>query len=72
MKQRRKEIIILWSKRVAGTITIVIWIFAIAKISQIEVPFEQQAGYCMFSTMMIFASLTGIFKILEYFEKKSN
>jgi len=71
MKQTTKEIIILWSKRVAGTITILAWIFAIATISQIKAPFEQQATYCIFSTMMIFASLTGVFKILEYFEKEA-
>ena len=71
MKQRTKDIIILWSKRVAGTLTILVWIFVIATISQTKAPFEQQATYCMFSTMIIFALLTGIFKVLEYFEKDS-
>ncbi len=65
-----KKDIILWIKRVLVVITISMWIFVIANITQMGVDFNQQMMYCMASTMAIFGLLTGAFKLLERFEKE--
>ena len=63
-----KKNIILWIKRVLVVITIGMWIFVIANITQMGGDFNQQMMYCMASTMAIFGLLTGAFKLLERFE----
>jgi len=65
-----KEFIILWTKRVLVVITIGMWLFVIANISQIDGDFNQQMMYCMASTMAIFGLLTGAFTLLDKFENK--
>ncbi len=60
-----REFIILWVKRVLVVITIGMWIFVIANISQIGGDFNQQMMYCMASTMAIFGLLTGAFTLLD-------
>ncbi len=65
-----REFIILWVKRVLVVITIGMWIFVIANISQIGGDFNQQMMYCMASTMAIFGLLTGAFTLLDRLENR--
>jgi len=69
MDNNAKKNIILWSKRIITTIFIGVWIAIIIKIAGIEADFNQQATYCIFSTMIIFGVLIAIFQLLEGYEK---
>jgi len=74
MKRTRKATVILWVKRVLGFIAIILWFSIIYGISKSPMPFEEQAPYCMMSTMIIFGLLSLGYKGLEYWEygEKSN
>lgn len=69
MTSNKKEnliIIIKWTKRffaIGGTIA---WIIIIYTISTSTMDFNEQAPYCMGSTMLIFMILNGIYKGLDY------
>ena len=67
-----REFIILWVKRVLVVITIGMWIFVIANITQIGGDFNQQMMYCMASTMAIFGLLTGAFTLLDRFSNRDD
>lgn len=64
-----KKSMILWSKRILTTIFIGVWIAIIIKIAGLDTDFNQQATYCIFSTMIIFGVLIGIYQLLEGYEK---
>ncbi len=65
----RKKMIIIWTKRVTAIIATIVWVMVIYNIFQSGGEFNDQAPQCMFSTMLIFAMLTGVYKGLEYWEK---
>lgn len=69
MNNEAKKNLIQWSKRVLTTIFVGVWIAIIIKIAGIEADFNQQATYCIFSTMIIFGVLIGIHQFLEKYEK---
>ncbi|MEA3497900.1 MAG: hypothetical protein U9R16_02455 [Campylobacterota bacterium] len=61
----KNRLMILWLKRVVGTIMISLWLFIIYNITQIQTDMTQQMLFCMLSTMAIFTTLTFLFKFLE-------
>ena len=71
MKTETKTTLIRWIKRVIGFMAIGLWVYIIYSISQSSAPFQEQAPYCMFSTMMIFGFLSMAFKGLEYWERQA-
>jgi len=70
MKNEEQRKIILWLKRLAATLTVVVWLYVMLIFIQDPAPFAELVPYCMGSTMLIFGILTGIFKGLEYWEKQ--
>ena len=70
MNKEQQLTIILWLKRVAATITIAVWGYAMFTFLKNPAPFAELAPYCMGSTMLIFAISTGVFKGLEYWEQQ--
>ena len=70
MTKEQQLTIILWLKRVASAITIIIWGYVMLLFLKDPAPFAELAPYCMGSTMLIFGVLTGIFKGLEYWESQ--
>ena len=70
MEKEQQHTIILWLKRVAAVITIIIWGYVMFIFLKDPAPFTELAPYCMGSTMLIFGVLTGIFKGLEYWEQQ--
>ncbi len=58
-------------KRVSVAVTLVIWIGILVAIYQTKTPFKEQAPKCIFSTMIIFGVLIGIFKWIESLEKEN-
>ena len=66
MKKQRQKTIILWTKRLFGLITFLLWGYVIFTISKSPAPFAEQAPYCMASTMLIFGVLTAVYKGLDY------
>jgi peptidoglycan/LPS O-acetylase OafA/YrhL len=71
MKKETIFTLILWTKRILGLITFLVWGYVIFIISQSPAPFAEQAPYCMGSTMLIFGILTGIYKGLDYWEAQN-
>ena len=71
VKQTEKKQIILWGKRIAATLTLIIWITVLYKIFQGGGNFNDQAPQCIFSTMLIFGVLTGIYKGLDFWEEQA-
>jgi len=65
-----KEKVVLWTKRLVGFSAVLLWLFVIYEVSQMPVPFMEQAPYCMGSTMLIFGLLTAIYKGLDYWLMK--
>ncbi len=65
-----KEKIVLWTKRLIGFMAMALWLLVIYEVSQMSVPFMEQAPYCMGSTMLIFGLLTAIYKGLDYWLMK--
>ena len=65
MKRKIQPTLILWFKRVIGFLAIFLWFMIIYTISQSPMAFEEQAPYCMLSTMMIFGFLSLIYKGLD-------
>ena len=61
---------IQWLKRITAVIAIGVWIYVIGTFLHASSPFSELMPYCMGSTMLIFGILTGIFKGLEYWEKR--
>jgi len=70
MNKEQQQTTILWMKRLAATLTIAVWLYAMSVFLQKSAPFAELAPYCMGSTMLIFGVLTSIFKALEYWEKQ--
>lgn len=68
MEKEQQRTIILWLKRIAAVITILVWTYVMYIFLKDPGPFAELAPYCMGSTMLIFGVLTGIFKGLEYWE----
>ena len=68
MEKAQQETIILWLKRVAAIITIIVWGYLMAIFLKDPTPFAEPTPYCMGSTLLIFAVLTGVFKGLEYWK----
>jgi peptidoglycan/LPS O-acetylase OafA/YrhL len=66
MKKETILTLIIWTKRILGLITFLVWGYVVFTISQSPAPFAEQAPYCMGSTMLIFGILTGIYKGLDY------
>ena len=53
-----------------GIATAVVWVSAIVIIYRSFDSFEEEAPYCIVSTMVIFGISSGIFKGLEYWENQ--
>jgi len=70
MKQKTKEQITTWAKRIVGIATAVVWISAIVIIYRSFDSFEEEAPYCIVSTMVIFGISSALFKGLEYWERE--
>jgi len=66
MKKEKQHTIVLWTKRLLGLLTFLVWWYIILTIAQSPAPFVEQAPYCMASTMLIFGLLSAAFKGLEY------
>ncbi len=71
VKLTEKKQIIFWGKRVAAALTLILWITVLYKIFQSGGSFNDQAPQCIFSTMLIFGVLTGIYKGLDFWEKQA-
>ena len=70
MTREQQLTTIIWLKRVAAIMTIIIWGYVMLTFLKEPAPFAELAPYCMGSTMLIFGVLTGVFKGLEYWEKQ--
>ena len=70
-KQTEKKQTILWGKRAAAILTLIVWAMVLYKIFQSGGTFGDQAPKCIYSTMLIFGVLTGIYKGLEYWERQA-
>lgn len=70
MKNIQKKTIITWLKRFISFLAIMLWLYIILNISNMNKPFLEQAPYCMGTTMLIFTLLSLVFKTLEYWEKQ--
>jgi heme A synthase len=68
MKRERKERIAEWAKRVIGVLTVLVWIGAIVIIYRSFDSFEEEAPYCIVSTMVIFGISSAMFKGLDYWK----
>jgi len=69
MDTKAKKNIILWSKRAITLLFVGVWLAIIIKIAGLEADFNQQATYCIFSTMIIFGVLIAIYQFIEGYEK---
>jgi len=69
LENRQKKTIILWTKRLTGVATIILWAVVLYNIFQSGGSFSDQAPKCIMSTMIIFGVLTTIYKGLEYWER---
>jgi len=69
IENKQKKTIILWTKRLTGIATIIVWAIVLYKIFQSGGNFQSQAPQCIISTMLIFGMLTVIYKGLEYWER---
>jgi len=67
---KQKQTIILWAKRLTAAATVTLWMLALYTIFQSGGSFSDQAPKCMLSTMLLFGVLTGIYKGLEYWERR--
>lgn len=72
MNKTDKKEFILWIKRLLGFLAIALWLFIIFEVSQMPVPFMEQAPYCVGGTMMVFGILTVLHKGLDYWMMKGN
>ena len=72
MNKINKKELILWIKRLVGFFAMGFWFFIIYKISQMPVPFIEQAPYCIGSTMLVFGLLSALYKSLDYWLMKEN
>jgi len=70
MEKEQQLTIIVWLKRIAALITILVWAYVMYIFLKDPAPFAELAPYCMGSTMLIFGVLSGVFKGLEYWESK--
>ena len=68
-KQKQKKQIILWGKRAAALLTLIVWAAVLYTIFQSGGNFKDQAPQCILSTMIIFGVLTAVYKGLEYWER---
>ena len=75
MTKNKKETlitIIKWTKRFFALGAGVVWIIIIYNISTSSMDFNEQAPYCMGSTMLVFMILNAIYKGLDYWLIKQN
>jgi len=70
MEKAQQETIILWLKRVAAIITIIVWGYLMAIFLKDPTPFAEPTPYYTGSALLIFAVLTGVFKGLEYWKQQ--
>jgi len=68
MKKETKEQIAEWAKRILGIVTVLIWVGAIVIIYRSFDSFEEEAPYCIVSTMVIFGISSALFKGLDYWK----
>jgi hypothetical protein len=68
MKRETKERAVQWAKIILGIITAIIWVSAIIIIYRSFDTFEEEAPYCIISTMVIFGISTALFKGLDYWK----
>ena len=66
----KNKTIIKSLKIITGVLLGIVWILVIIKISNLPLPFSEQAPYCMGSTMVIFMLLSGVYKGLDYISKE--
>jgi len=69
-KIKNKNHIVIWIKRLTALIATAVWIAVLYNILDSGGEFGEQAPVCMFSTMAIFAVLTGVYKGLEQWEHR--
>jgi len=62
---------IKWAKIFLAIIATIIWLGVIIKVSSFDMPFIQQAPYCMGSTMITFMILNALFRGLDYLGRRS-
>ena len=72
MKSETKERTVQWAKIILGIATGIIWISAIIIIYRSFDTFEEEAPYCIVSTMVIFGISTALFKGLDYWRDLDN
>jgi len=61
---------IKWAKIFLAIIATIVWLGVIINVSNFDMPFIEQAPYCMGSTMLIFMILSGLFRGLDYWENR--
>jgi len=67
MKKEKLIILIKWTKRLLAVSASILWIVIIYNISTSTLSFNEQAPYCMGSTMLIFMILNALYKGLDYY-----
>ncbi len=72
MKRETRERIVQWAKITLGIVTAVAWISAIIIIYRSFDTFEEEAPYCIVSTMVIFGISTALYKGLDYWKDLDN
>jgi uncharacterized membrane protein len=68
MKKETTSTILRSIKWLLALLATLVWIYIIYAISQAPMPFTQQGGYCMVSTMMVFGLLSLAFKFIDHIE----
>ncbi len=57
-------------KKIIATTIVAIWLVLIYKIFQAGGTMQEQLPKCIFTTFIIFSTLTLLFKLIEYKQKK--
>lgn len=70
MNNIQKELIATWSIRIITVIMVIIWIFTILKIANMDKSFIAQAPYCILSTFAIFGLLSLTLKAIKWWANK--
>ena len=61
-----------WAKRLAAILAVGIWFALILSIFQGGGGMKEQAPQCLFTTMIVFAILTAVYKGIEALEAREN
>jgi len=70
MKKEKLIILIKYTKILLALGATMAWILIIYNLSHSQMNFNEQAPYCMGSTMLIFMLLNACYKALDYYGKK--